>query len=60
MRWWPVPGARCGCAAGDTGLTGVGLSIGQSRHSSTLRASEVQVQMAVVAGGEVVLLVARW
>lgn len=46
MRWWPVPVWRCRCVAGDTGLTGVGLSIGQSVDSSTLRASKVQVQKA--------------
>lgn len=45
MRWWPVPVWRCWSAAGDTGLTGMGLSIGQSVDSSTLRASKVQVQM---------------
>ena len=45
MRWWPVPGRRCRCGAGDTGLTGVGLSIGRGVDSSTLRASEVQVQI---------------
>lgn len=45
VQRWPVPVWRCWCVAGDTGLTGVGLSIGQSVDSSTLRASEVEVQM---------------
>lgn len=45
MRVWPVPVCRQASAV-DTGLTGADLSVGQGRHSSTLRASvEGKVQL---------------
>jgi hypothetical protein len=45
MRRWPVPVRQCRCAAVDTGLTEASLSIGQGRHSSSLRASRIQFMM---------------